>query len=97
MEARIYRPSRTAMQSGQANTRAWVMEFEPTAARVIDRLMGWSGSADMGSQVRMTFASRDDAVAFAKRNGLDYRISEPHEQKPRQKSYAANFRYQRRR
>jgi hypothetical protein len=83
------------MQSGRANTRRWVMEFEPSAARVIDRLMGWSGSADTAQQVRMTFTSRDDAVAFAKRNRFDYQISEPNEQKMRRKSYAGNFRYQR--
>ena len=66
-EARIYQPAKTAMQSGQANTRKWVLEFEPAAAKIIDPLMGWTGSADTREQVHMKFDSKDEAVAFAKK------------------------------
>ena len=91
-EARIYRPAKTAMQSGQANTRKWVLEFEPAAAKIIDPLMGWTGSADTREQVHMTFDSRDEAVAFAKKNGLAFRVQEPKARRIRPKNYADNFR-----
>ncbi len=92
-EARIYRPAKTAMQSGQANTRKWVLEFEPGAAKSIDPLMGWTGSADTREQVHMKFDSKDEAVAFAKKNGLAFRVEEPKTPRIRPKNYADNFRY----
>ena len=91
-EVRIYRPTKTAMQSGLANTRKWVLEFEPGAAKYIESLMGWVGSDDTRDQVRMTFDTKEGAVAFAERNGLAYRVHEPRQQAVRPKSYAANFR-----
>ena len=95
MTARIYRPTKTAMQSGTANARKWVLEFEPAAGRAVDRLMGWTGSPDTDQQVRLSFPDRAAAVAFAERGGLDYQVSEPQESKPRIKAYADNFRYRR--
>jgi len=91
-DVRIYRPAKTAMQSGRANTRQWVMEFEPSSPRTIEGLMGWTTSHDTTEQVRLRFATREDAVAFAKRHGLTYDLEEPHEPKRRPKSYAENFR-----
>ncbi len=91
-EARIYRPAQTAMQSGHANTRKWVLEFEPAAAKIIDPLMGWTGSADTLEQVHMTFDSKDEAVAFAEKNGLAFRVQEPKARRIRPKNYADNFR-----
>lgn len=93
MDVRIYRPAKTAMQSGAANTKRWVMEFEPTAPKVTDPLMGWTGSPDTMGQVRLRFASKEEAVAFADKHGLEYRVSEPRESPVKPKSYAANFRY----
>jgi len=95
MEARIYRPARTAMQSGRANTRRWRLEFEPESARRVDSLMGWTGSSDMKDQIRLTFESREAAVAFCERHAIPYRVRPPHEPRPRPKSYADNFRYDR--
>ncbi len=92
MEARIYRPAKTAMQSGQANTRRWVLEYERRARRTVDRLMGWTGGGDTNQQVRLGFATKDDAVAFAERNALAYHIEEPREPRVRLKAYADNFR-----
>ena len=83
------------MQSGRANTRQWIVEFEPTEAQRADPLMGWIGSGDMRGQVRLKFDSRDEAVAYATRNGLDYRLQEPRRQRVRPKSYADNFRWDR--
>ena len=92
-EARIYRPAQNVMQSGRANTRKWVLEFEPAAAKIIDPLMGWTGSADTREQVHMTFDSKDMAVAFAKKNGLAFRVEEPKARRIRPKKYADNFRW----
>ncbi len=92
MEARIFRPTKTAMQSGRANARRWVLEYERRARRTVDRLMGWTGCADTNQQVRLGFATKDDAVAFARRNALAYRVEEPREPRARLKAYADNFR-----
>ena len=83
------------MQSGRANSRQWVVEFEPTEAQRADPLMGWIGSGDMRGQVRLKFASRDDAIAYAERHGLAYEIQEPRRQRVRPKSYSDNFRWDR--
>jgi len=92
---RIFQPTKTAMQSGRANTRFWVLEFEPGAPKVNDPLMGWVGSADVRGQVSLRFPSRDEAVAFAARNGLAYRVQEPKVRRPKPKSYADNFSFRR--
>jgi len=92
---RIFRPARTAMQSGQGNTREWVMVFEPTTPRTRDPLMGWTSSADTRQQVRLNFESEAEAVAYARRQGYGYTLAEPHTHKIRPKSYADNFKYNR--
>jgi len=93
MLARIYRPAKTAMQSGNAKSRRWLLEWEPEAPREVDPLMGWTSSRDMRSQVRLWFSSRDEAVAYAKRNGIAYRVIEPKPRHVTPKSYADNFRF----
>jgi hypothetical protein len=87
----IYQPSKTAMQSGRAGTRKWLLEFEREAPKVTDPLMGWVGSADTLRQVRLTFASREAALAFAEENGYNAVVHEPRVRKVRPKSYADNF------
>ena len=89
--ARNYRPSRTATQSGIARAKLWVLEFEPAAPRQIDPLMGWTSSGDMRSQVRLNFATQEEAIAYAKKNGLNYRIEEPNPAPRKILSYADNF------
>ncbi len=98
MLARIYQPARNAMQSGQAGTRHWVLEFAPAQARDLDPLMGWTGSADMDGQVRLRFANREEAVAYAERHGIPYRVQEPKPRRHilRQNGYGDNFAPQRR-
>jgi hypothetical protein len=96
MPARIYRPAKTAMQSGKAKTHDWVLDFEPEKPRAIDPLMGYTSSSDMQQQVRLTFETRDEAVAYAERNGIAYVLIEPMEPKRRRIAYADNFRYDRR-
>ena len=93
--ARIYRPAKTATQSGRALTRKWVLEYEPATRRSPDPLMGWASAGDTLNQVRLRFDTLDEAVAFAEKKGLDYTVIEPHDYTPKQKSYADNFRYDR--
>lgn len=81
------------MQSGQARTKLWVLEFEPAAPRVADPLMGWTSSGDTQGQVRLEFATRDEAVAYAERAGLAYVIAEATPRKHLKKSYAENFKF----
>ena len=95
MVARIYRPAKTAMQSGQAKTDQWLLEYEPESPRVVEPLMGYTSSSDMRSQIRLFFDNQDEAVAYAKRNGIAYRIVEPNEPKRRRISYSDNFRFDR--
>ncbi len=98
MFAKIYRPARSAMQSGQAATRDWVLEFAPEMRKIIDPLMGWTGSGDMDGQVRLRFATRDEAIAYAERNAIAYQVSERSERQHilRQNGYGDNFASQRR-
>jgi hypothetical protein len=93
--ARIFQPSKTAMQSGRARTRNWVLEYEPATRREPDPLMGWASAADTLNEVRLRFDTLDEAVAFAGEHGLDYTVIEPHPRTAKQKSYADNFRYDR--
>lgn len=91
-EARIYKGTKSAMQSGRGETRFWYLEFEPRAGERPEPLMGWSGMGDTRRQVRLRFPSREAAESYAARAGISYRLFEPRERKRRPKSYAANFR-----
>jgi hypothetical protein len=90
MTARIYLPARSAAQSGQAKDK-WVLEYEPEVPRSIEPLMGWTSSTDMKSQVKLSFDSKDDAVAYAQRNGIAYRVEEPKLVTHKTVSYSDNF------
>lgn len=96
MLARIYRPARTAMQSGKAKTRSWRLDFQPSSARFLDPLMGWTGTTDLNGQVRLTFDTQEEAVDYARRHGIAFRVQEPHEPKLILKAYADNFATRRR-
>lgn len=97
MLARIYQPARSAMQSGQSKLD-WVLEFAPAEAKKIDPLMGWSGSGDTQSQVKMQFSSKEAAIAYAEKHGLAYRVDEPKRRKHVIKpgGYGGNFAHNRR-
>ena len=94
MLARIYQPAKTAMQSGQAKS-AWVLEFEPAEKRVVEPLMGWTSSGDTRQQLRLTFETKDEAIAYAEANAIPYQVFEPRVRKPNIRAYADNFRYDR--
>lgn len=93
MVARIYKPSKTAMQSGEARTREWLLEHELDQPREIDPLMGWTSTRDTRGQVRLAFATKEQAIAYAEKNGLAYVVTEAHARKPIRKSYADNFKF----
>ncbi|MBL8581524.1 MAG: ETC complex I subunit [Rhizobiaceae bacterium] len=95
MSARIFSPARTAMQSGKGKTGYWVLEFDPEMPKKIDPLMGYTSSRDMRSQIRLTFETLEEAVAYAEKTGLQFRVEEPKLPKRRQISYSDNFRYDR--
>ncbi|WP_453962451.1 ETC complex I subunit [Amorphus suaedae] len=96
MSARIYRPSKTAMQSGRAKTHLWLLEFDPEMPRTIDPLMGWTSSRDMKSQIRLRFETKEEAIAYAEKHGIAYHVQEPQERTPRKIAYADNFKADRR-
>lgn len=98
MLARIYRPARTAMSSGQAKTHLWVLEFEPSEAKQIDPLMGWAGSHDTVGQVRLTFDTKEAAVEYARRKGIPFQVTDPKERRKtiRPRGYGDNFAHNRR-
>ena len=93
MPVRIYKPARNAMQSGQAKTKFWLLEFAPADARFLDPLMGWTGSDDMTSQVRLRFETKEEAVAYAEKHGIAYQIADPKKRGHilRQNGYGDNF------
>lgn len=92
MVARIYKPARTAMQSGTAKTRQWVLDYEPEAPREIDPLMGWTSSSDMKGQIQLRFDTREAAVAYAEKHRIPYQVFESQQRAARPKAYSDNFR-----
>jgi hypothetical protein len=96
MTARIYKPSKTAMQSGQANTKAWVLDFEPDAPKQVEPLMGWTSSFDTRQQLRLRFHTKEEAIAYCERHGIPYQVSEDKPAARRVMSYADNFAFRRR-
>src|SRR5579863_9425367 len=93
--ARIYQPAKTAMQSGRAQTRKWVLEYEPASRRDPDPLMGWSSAKDTLNEVRLRFDTLEEALSFAKKLDLEYTLIATQTRTPKPKSYADNFRYDR--
>lgn len=91
MLAKIYRPARNAMQSGHAKSKDWLLEFESETPRTVDPLMGWISNADTNTQLRMWFDTREEAIEFAKREGIPFQVTETREPKRIIKSYAENF------
>ena len=95
MLARIFKPARTAMQSGEAASEKWVIEYEPALRPTADPLMGYNSSADMRRQIRLEFNTREEATAYAERNSIPFRVLEAHEPTRKTISYSDNFRYNR--
>ena len=96
MTARIYKPARTAMQSGAAKTKEWVLDYEPEQPRAVEPLMGWTSSGDMKQQLRLLFDTKEEAVAYCERNGIAYQLFESPPLWRQRISYSDNFAYARR-
>ena len=94
MQVRIFKPAKTAMQSGQGQTKEWLLVTEPRP-KILDPLMGWTGSRDTMQQVRLRFETLDEAKAYAEKSGWHYTVEQPHARHVRPKAYADNFAYNR--
>ena len=89
-KAKIFKPTRTAMQSGMRKTKNWLLEFD-TLSTGVDPLMGWETSRDTMSEVKLEFLTKEQAINYAKKNNIDYYIIEPEKRKIIKKSYSDNF------
>src|SRR4026208_44834 len=91
MQVRIYQPARNAMQSGKGNTRQWLLEFVSPAKREADPLMGWTSSSNTSQQVILKFDTKDEAIAYAQREGYAFVVEEPKARRLQPRAYAATF------
>jgi len=89
-KAKIYKPAKTAMQSGKGNSKNWFLEFD-THNSGTSPLMGWISSDDTMSEVKLEFFTKEQAISYAKKNNIDYYIIEPQKTKIIIKSYTDNF------
>tara|TARA_Y100000590_G_scaffold451047_1_gene591748 strand:- start:1124 stop:1405 length:282 start_codon:yes stop_codon:yes gene_type:complete len=89
-KAKIYKPTKTAMQSGKGKSKNWLLEFD-TLDTGINPLMGWESSNDTMSEVKLEFQTKEQAINYAKKNKVDYYIVEPKKHKLIKKSYSDNF------
>jgi NADH dehydrogenase (ubiquinone) Fe-S protein 4 len=89
-KAKIYKPSKTVMQSGTKKYDKWIIEFI-TEKPGINPLMGWESSTDTYSELKLEFNSKDLAIEYAKKNKINYELIEPKVRKINKKSYADNF------
>ena len=90
MKVKIYKPTKSAMQSGNRNSKKWLLEFD-TKDKGVSPLMGWESSNDTNSEIKLEFKTKDQAINFAKKNSLDYYLIEPQKRKINKKSYTDNF------
>jgi hypothetical protein len=93
MLARIFKPARTAMQSGSAKTDLWMLVYEPETPLQVEPLMGFTSSDDMRRQIKLSFDSKEEAIAYAERNGIPYQVAVEHDHQPTLQTYSDNFRY----
>ncbi|MBL61730.1 MAG: hypothetical protein CMI85_06410 [Candidatus Pelagibacter sp.] len=90
LKAKIYVPSKTAMQSGNKNSTRWLLEFTKKKTSS-DFLMNWTSTSDTQSQVKLFFDTKDKAINYAKKKNIDYEVLEPKQNKLKLKSYSDNF------
>ena len=89
-KAKIYKPTKTAMQSGMKKFDKWILEYiteDPT----INPLMGWESSTDTLTELKMNFTTKEKAIEYAKKNKIEFELIEPKERKIVKKTYADNF------
>jgi ETC complex I subunit conserved region len=93
MPARIFKPSRNAMQSGKGKSQAWVLEFEQEAPREADPLMGWTSASETSTQVKLSFDTCEQAEAYARKKGVAYTVQPEAPVRTNKKSYSDNFKF----
>lgn len=81
------------MQSGRGKTKRWRLVFDEQSPKFVEPLMGWVGQKDTTQQINLSFDTMEEAIAYAKRKGYDFRVVEPQQRIIRPKSYANNFRF----
>ena len=91
MKAKIYKPAKTAMQSGRSKYNKWILKISDSKNQTKDTMMGWNGGSNTTSQIQLQFKTKEDAINYAKSNNLDYEVLETSERKVISKSYADNF------
>jgi hypothetical protein len=93
MPARIFKPARSAMQSGKGKSNDWILEFEQESPRVADPLMGWTSANETGTQVKLKFPTREAAEDYAKKKGIAYQVQAETPARMIKKSYSDNFKF----
>ena len=93
MKAKIYKPAKSAMQSGERNTKLWLLEFDYADRKYVEPLMGWTGGGDTLQQLKLHFATKEEAIEYATRKNIPFYVEEPNKRKHIKKSYADNFAY----
>jgi len=91
MQAKIYKPAKTAMQSGRAKYNKWILKISDSKNQTKDTMMGWNGGSNTISQIQLKFNTKEDAINYAKSKNIDYEVLETSERKVISKSYADNF------
>ena len=89
-KAKIFKPTKTAMQSGLAKSNKWVIEYIVDQPG-INPLMGWESSTDTLSELNLEFSSKDKAIEYAKKNKIEFEIIEEKKRKIIKKTYSDNF------
>ena len=95
MQGRIFKPARNAMQSGKGKTKEWVLQYDVAVRREADPLMGWTATDNTRQQVTLKFDTKEEAIAYAEREGFAYTVEEPKPHRLQTRAYADNFRYDR--
>ena len=95
MQVRIYQPTRSAMQSGKGGSKQWVMQFISPVKREADPVMGWTSADNTRQQVTLKFDTKEEAIAYAQREGYAYVLEEPKPRRLQTRAYADNFKYDR--
>ncbi|MBM5782849.1 MAG: ETC complex I subunit [Pelagibacterales bacterium] len=91
MKFKIYKPAKSAMQSGKKNKKWILTPVEENKTRSINPLMGWTSSNDTQTQIKISFSSKEEAIAYANNKGFDYKVEEETTSQVKPKSYAQNF------
>ena len=95
MVLKIFKPTKTAMQSGRGKTKSWIAEYISNEPNEKDSLMGWNSSKDTKSQIKIFFDSKEKAIEWAKNNNFQYEVFEPKNRKVIPKNYSDNFAFNR--